>query len=307
MTLCLRFNSKGHRYCKIHGFQSLDQYYICWYEKRSAYNYTCKKCHAESKRNWKLVSGYDKKYHVSLRLEVLGHYSQGKLVCVICGEDHIEFLVIDHIKGDGAEHRRSVGSSPSTIYRDLISNGFPDGFRVLCHNCNLKYGCRDFYRGPSKKPDSKLSQTEGAIAQRRYRARHQDQANERRADSKDHYYRIKAEVMAHYGGKCVCCGVDDLKVLSIDHIGGGGRAHVSELKAQGKSFGYYWLRAQGFPPGFQVLCMNCNQSKGANEICIHERDRMTAVQVQDRDSVLESKPKRAYQLDLLGRLPSNSP
>jgi hypothetical protein len=31
-----------------------------------------------------------------------------------------------------------------TIYRWLISSGFPEGFRVLCHNCNQAIGLYGF-------------------------------------------------------------------------------------------------------------------------------------------------------------------
>jgi len=54
--------------------------------------------------------------------------------CVCCGETSIGFLGIDHVNGDGAEHRKSVPGNQ--IYTWLRVNGFPPGFQVLCHNCN---------------------------------------------------------------------------------------------------------------------------------------------------------------------------
>ncbi len=76
-----------------------------------------------------------KKYCRKTRLMVIAHYG-GKCEC--CGETTIQFLGIDHINGDGAEHRRKIGKGP--IYFWLKRNNYPPGFRVLCHNCNLSIG-----------------------------------------------------------------------------------------------------------------------------------------------------------------------
>ena len=63
--------------------------------------------------------------------------------CACCGECAFEFLTLDHIAGDGAEHRRSAGFRQSLqFYKWLIANGFPPGYRVLCFNCN---SARGFY------------------------------------------------------------------------------------------------------------------------------------------------------------------
>jgi hypothetical protein len=56
--------------------------------------------------------------------------------CVCCGETEIVFLTVDHIEGGGNDHRRQLGGSSQNLYRWLIKKGFPDGFQVLCFNCN---------------------------------------------------------------------------------------------------------------------------------------------------------------------------
>jgi hypothetical protein len=80
-----------------------------------------------------------REYHtakkLAYRLRTLAHYG-GKCAC--CGEEAFEFLVIDHIGGGGNEHRRQIGRS--NIVPWLMKNGFPEGFRVLCHNCNFAIG-----------------------------------------------------------------------------------------------------------------------------------------------------------------------
>jgi hypothetical protein len=55
--------------------------------------------------------------------------------CACCGDSHYEFLCIDHVDGKGSAHRKEVGSS--NIYPWLNAHGYPPGFAVLCHNCNI--------------------------------------------------------------------------------------------------------------------------------------------------------------------------
>ena len=65
---------------------------------------------------------------------IINHYSNGTMQCACCGEKQIKFLTIDHINGGGNKHRREINSP--NLYRWLIKNNFPQGFRVLCYNCN---------------------------------------------------------------------------------------------------------------------------------------------------------------------------
>lgn len=76
-----------------------------------------------------------KKYYKKLRLEVINKYGG---FCECCGEYNMVFLAIDHIHGEGNKHRKEVGVG-ATFYRWLKKNNYPEGFRVLCHNCNAAY------------------------------------------------------------------------------------------------------------------------------------------------------------------------
>lgn len=74
---------------------------------------------------------------------------------------------------------------------------------------------------------------------------------------------LKREVLVHYGnGKCVCvkCGFQDIKALSIDHLGGRGNKHRVHIN----NF-YRWLKQGGYPRGYQTLCMNCQFIKKIDE------------------------------------------
>jgi len=80
-----------------------------------------------------------KKSEEKLRIEVLSHYSNGAMKCQCCGEQNILFLTLDHINNDGAKERKSLGWRGNGIafYRLLKKLGFPDGYQVLCMNCNF--------------------------------------------------------------------------------------------------------------------------------------------------------------------------
>lgn len=85
---------------------------------------------------------YQRERRLKIKTIVLKHYSNELLICSCCGDNHIEFLTLDHINNDGAKERKSKGSSYHTItfYNSLIKNNFPNGYDVLCFNCNTSKG-----------------------------------------------------------------------------------------------------------------------------------------------------------------------
>lgn len=80
----------------------------------------------------------EKKWRDKVKLDVLSHYSQGKLKCNNCGIGDIDVLCLDHINNNGVDHRKQAGIVGGKIYRWLIKNNYPKGFQVLCFNCNMK-------------------------------------------------------------------------------------------------------------------------------------------------------------------------
>ena len=97
----------------------------------------------------------------------------------------------------------------------------------------------------------------------------------KRAASREHYARDRDAAFEYYSWgdvKCACCGETRREFLSIDHIDGGGTAHRREFRGRYASI-YQWLRANDYPEGFQVLCMNCNSSIGFYGYCPHQRER----------------------------------
>jgi uncharacterized OB-fold protein len=87
---------------------------------------------------------------------------------------------------------------------------------------------------------------------------------------KRYIYKLKLKVFNAYGGaNCRCCGELRMEFLSIDHIEGDGADH---RKVIGRTGIYHWLRRNNYPPGFQVLCMNCNFARGMHGYCPHEME-----------------------------------
>lgn len=91
----------------------------------------------------------------------------------------------------------------------------------------------------------------------------------------EYHSRRRLKILTHYSNgipKCACCGEREIKFLSIDHIDGGG------LK-QGREMGFgrgglsNWIIKNNFPKGFQILCHNCNFSKGHYGQCPHKLNK----------------------------------
>lgn len=70
-----------------------------------------------------------------LRKLVLEHYGGNPPKCACCGETEIRFLTVDHIdptyKPD-SKGKRKRGAN----YSWIVKNNFPEGFQILCFNCN---------------------------------------------------------------------------------------------------------------------------------------------------------------------------
>ncbi|KKN15177.1 hypothetical protein LCGC14_0988660 [marine sediment metagenome] len=98
-----------------------------------------------------------------------------------------------------------------------------------------------------------------AIRMRVFRAAHPEKAFEQFIYQRDRRRVLKKELLTHYGnGKCACvrCGESRLACLSIDHIEGRG-SHLRKGALRGSGAFYNWLKKQGYPKGYQTLCMNC--------------------------------------------------
>ena len=104
----------------------------------------CRKCQNERgkllmrrkyKKNPTLANEKIRQCKQRVKKLVLNAYGK---VCQCCGENHIEFLCIDHINGGGNQERRELNRrSGYAFYAYLKKMKFPKGYQVLCHNCNM--------------------------------------------------------------------------------------------------------------------------------------------------------------------------
>ena len=106
-------------------------------------------------------------------------------------------------------------------------------------------------------------------AQRRHYLRNREQrlaysktpeARERQRASRQ---ALKKKVLAHYGpgGRLNCCWpecvIDDVDMLTLDHVNNDGAAHRKEIKSRI----YNWIVKNNYPDGFQTLCGNHQMKK----------------------------------------------
>ena len=92
-----------------------------------------------------------------------------------------------------------------------------------------------------------------------------------KAWNRAHNKQLKLEMIAAYGGKCVCCGETESFFLTLDHIFDDGAEDRRQRKTGGGSMMYEQLRKEGWPQGrLQLLCWNCNCGRRLNDgICPH--------------------------------------
>lgn len=126
-----------------------------------------------------------------------------------------------------------------------------------CRPCSSTRRARDYRKDPEKYRIKRMAyarahKKETALYHRNWR------------------WRLKLEVLAAYGGVCACpgCNQRTVEFLSIEHPGGGGRKERLRLRTSGTAF-YSFLKRNGFPRKYKILCFNCNCSNGFYGYCPH--------------------------------------
>ena len=211
--------------------------------RRKRYHRTKDARHAERKRSYEKV-----------KLDVFSHYSKkisGSNVpcCAFCKETEFLFLTIDHIHGrKTAKEKRGVMKSDE-LYRKLRRE-WPNGYQVLCYNCNMiKEKSRSKEKEKVKPHTVKY-----------------------RKSTKKSRYDLKLEVFSTLSNgkpKCTCCGYKKIDGLSVDHIHG--RKNTKHLEGLSSDALYRYVKKEGYPSEYQVLCLNCNAAKGHHKICPHQK------------------------------------
>lgn len=169
------------------------------------------------------------------------------------------------LKKQADASRKSIKTNTSN---GLCSCGRPKDAVGLCSICIKRRG--DYRRSRSGDRSRCLRCQSPPEPNRRLCAKH---AAYQRVSGRLVNERVKRKTIDHYGGSCQCCGERRIEFLTIDHTGGrghGARHRESDRKAYKI---YRWLKNNGFPEGFRVLCMNCNFANGIYGECPHEQER----------------------------------
>lgn len=107
----------------------------------------CFSCY-DSAKKWKVEnpekdSTFARIRHQNIKIDLFNSYGGCKCSCPGgCEITALEFLSIDHIGGGGKQHVDNTGRRLTgvALYRWLREHNHPEGFRVLCMNCNFAIG-----------------------------------------------------------------------------------------------------------------------------------------------------------------------
>jgi hypothetical protein len=98
------------------------------------------------KDNRKILNQNSRYYNEDKRFEVCLTYSKRHSnsdipCCRCCGENtDVRFLAIDHIQGRKNLSKKETGLGGDRLILFLKKNNYPEGYQVLCHNCNSAKG-----------------------------------------------------------------------------------------------------------------------------------------------------------------------
>lgn len=212
-------------------------------------------------------AAYQRDFRMKAREAVLGHYGR---LCACCGVK--DNLTIDHVAGNGADHRRelfgSTRGSSGKWYAWLVAEGFPNEYQTLCRRCNRSKGrtdhCHLDHGAPPRTAMRGAANGDGRNHTYR-RARYMADREASLEASRSYVRQLRKAVLDHYGWQCACCGASER--LRLDHVAGHGTRHVRESFGGDYRRFWRWLAAEGFPPDYQTLCMPCNVSKSNGAHC----------------------------------------
>ena len=152
-----------------------------------------------------------------------------------------------------------------------------------CRTCLRRLPLESFYRNSGKKDgrDNHCSDCQKAKAntpevreRKRLQARKLRKTNpvyleRQRANSREsaHRRRIEAreEILSVLGPVCSECGWDEVEILQIDHVDGGGFAQRKALGGHQAALMQIRNEVRAGSQDYQVLCPNCHTRKTLNQ------------------------------------------
>ena len=137
----------------------------------------------------------------------------------------------------------------------------------LCGSYKKKTGCSNLFH--RERSNSFIRKTPVIFTDK--------QIETRKERAKGFRLMLKKDIYDHYGRICMCCGENNEKFLTLDHINNDGfiERKSGEYRGGGISF-HIWLRKKKYPSHIQILCWNCNSGKRVNNgICPHEDTKIS--------------------------------
>ena len=153
-----------------------------------------------------------------------------------------------------------VEKEPSAFYSDKTK---PDKKRPECKSC-FNARMKETRKGKAYLIRFNPYQREW---QRSYRKTERHKAWRKKALEKQSIRarELKREIMLRYGGKCICCEIDDVRFLSLDHVNNDG--YLERAGKKNRPSGYFMYKrivTAGYPTTLQVMCFNCNIGRQHN-------------------------------------------
>lgn len=165
-----RFTVLGYRYkarfcsnkCRTTSKSAIRNY-------RLAHDWQCTECQSEYRAGHQSCKRcLSKRGRLKSKQRVIQHYG-GKCAC--CGESRIEFMCIDHANNNGNVHRKAYFEATglklggTRLYNWLWRSGYPEGFRVLCFNCNCARGIFGYCPHEKENDVSTISKSASCLGQ----------------------------------------------------------------------------------------------------------------------------------------------
>lgn len=140
-----------------------------------------------------------------------------------------------------------------------------DGLSSYCRSCTLRKSGEHYHKNLKTNPTYRARIK---VYSREWHSRNKEASRSRIAVN---HRKEREECLARYGGVCACCGESQYEFLAIDHIDGGGSTHRKEQRITKMA---RWLKKNQFPPGYRVLCHNCNMAFGQYGYCPHSQAQL---------------------------------
>lgn len=161
--------------------------------------------------------------------------------CVRCDVTDPRFLQFNHIHGGGRKHYETIHDW-SKFYEQILRGDLgKETFDVRCANHNRLYeyevGRRVWVLPTTVEEAMRIQRT---------------------IENQDQFWhqQLHVRALAYLGGKCVKCGVDDPRILEVNHTKGNGRQQFKKQSANGF---YADIVAGRTPKGeLDVRCCNDN-------------------------------------------------